>query len=150
MVEVFNKSMRKIFLLILLFLLIFENSTTQIYGESFDMQGQAEQSGDIEPFKRGGYRSPTRSYNPGVTNPGRTTPARPGNAVRNPTPPRTGFGGFFGGLFGGLALGAILGSLFNPFAGFSLGFPLLSLLSFALWLIVIFVVVRIIRRRKGY
>jgi hypothetical protein len=142
--------MRKILLLLMLFLLVFENSTAQIYGKSYDMQGQSEQSGAIELYKRGGYRSPSRSYNPGITNPGRTTPARPDNKVRNPTPPRTGFGGFFGGLFGGLALGTILGSLFNPFAGFSLGIPLLSLLSFALWLIIIFVVVRIIRRRKGY
>ncbi|AJY75031.1 hypothetical protein [Paenibacillus beijingensis] len=148
--------MRKILVLLLLFPLLFGISTGEIYGESYEKPDQAEQKGTIKPYKRGAIRSPRRSYNPGIGTPGRTTPARGDNAVRNPaaprtTPaPRTGFGGFFGGLFGGLALGTILGSLFNPFAGFTLGYPLLSLLSAALWIVGIFVVVRMIRRRKGY
>ncbi len=146
--------MKKVLILLLLFPLFFGISTAdaQRYAESFEIQGETDQSGTIEPFRRGGYRSPSRSYNPGVGNPGRTTPTRPDNAVRNPTrmtpAPRTGFGGFFGGLFGGLALGTILGSLFNPFAGFSLGSPFLSLLSFALWIILIIVVVRMVRRSR--
>jgi hypothetical protein len=148
--------MRNILVLLLLFPLVFGISATEIYGMSYEKQGEVEQNGTIKPYKRGGIRSPRRSYNPGIGTPGRTTPARRDDAVRNTTPartapaPRTGFGRFFGGIFGGLALGTILGSLFNPFAGYSLGFPLLSLLSLALWAIVIFAVVRMFRRRKGY
>ncbi|RCW42362.1 hypothetical protein [Paenibacillus prosopidis] len=148
--------MRKMLVVLLLFPLVFGILTTEIYGESYEKQGELEQKDTIKPYKRGGIRSPRRSYNPGIGTPGRAAPTRPDDAARNPTPPRTapapraGFGGFFGGMFGGLALGTILGSLFNPFAGFSLGFPLLSLLSFVLWIIVIFVVVRMFRRRKGY
>lgn len=146
--------MRKILVLLMLFPLVIGISTTEIYGESYEKQGEVEQQGTIEPYKRGGIRSPRRSYNPGIGTPGRTTPTRPDNAARNPAParttpaPRTGFGGFLGGMFGGLALGTIMGSLFNPFAGFSLGFPLLSLLSIVLWVIVILAVVRMFRRRK--
>lgn len=147
--------MRKILVLLLLFPLVFGISTAEIYSESYEKPGQIEQNDTIKPYKRGAIRSPRRSYNPGIGTPGRA-PARPDNAVRNPAPPRTtpaprtGFGGFFGGLFGGLAMGTILGSLFNPFSGFSLGYPLLSLLSVVLWIVVIFVVVRMIRRRKEY
>ncbi|GAK39130.1 hypothetical protein PUW24_22115 [Paenibacillus urinalis] len=111
-----------------------------------------EQRSNIEPFRRGGFRSPRRSYNPGIRNPNRTNQGRQDNNVNNPSQPRTtpargGFGGL-GGLFGGLALGTIIGSLFNPFAGFSLGAPVLSLLSFALWIIVIVAVVRMFRNRR--
>ncbi|WP_274651143.1 hypothetical protein [Paenibacillus humicola] len=152
--------MRIILVLILLFPLAIGISTAQTSAgpnpaQSYEKQRAVEQKNTIEPFRRGAIRSPRRSYNPGI-GPGRTAPARPDNAARNPaaprtTPaPRTGFGGFFGGIFGGLALGTILGSLFNPFAGFSLGFPLLSLLSFALWLIVIVAIFRMFRRKKEY
>lgn len=111
-----------------------------------------------EAVRRGGsFRSPPQRYNPGAGTPSRT-PARPDNTVRNPatpgarpTPaPRTGFGGFFGGLFGGLALGTILGGLFNPFAGFSLGYPFLSIISFVLWIVVLFVLFRLFRKRNRY
>lgn len=148
---------RKLSFLLVLCTLVFGGvSSATVYGESYDIQRESEQPGTVQPYKRGGYRSPTRTYNPGATNPTRTTPNRPDNAARTPAParttpaPRTGFGGFFGGLFGGLAFGAILGSLFNPFAGFSMGVPFLSLLSLLLWVVVIFAVVRMIRRRKGY
>jgi hypothetical protein len=154
-----NKQMRKILVLLLLFPLVIDISSAGAYAQPNDTKGQAEQiqpeQNTVQPFRRGAIRSPRRTYNPGVT-PGRTAPARPDTAARNPagprtTPaPRTGFGGFFGGLFGGLALGTILGSLFNPFAGFTLGYPLLSLLSAVLWIVVIFVVVRMFRRRRGY
>ncbi|MFD1957574.1 hypothetical protein ACFSL6_26240 [Paenibacillus thailandensis] len=145
--------MRKLLVLLLLIPLLFGLSATDIYGEPYANKGQEEQQDTIKPYKRGAIRSPRRSYNPGITP---ATPARRDNTVRNPAPPRatptprTGFGGFLGGMFGGLALGTILGSLFNPFAGFSLGFPLLSLLSLALWIIVIFAVVRLFRKRKNY
>ena len=141
--------MKKVLVLLLVFPLVFEFLTTEIYGEPYVNKVQEEQKDTIKAYKRGAFRSPRRSYNPGIGNPGRTAPD---NTVRNPaqprvTPtPRTGFGG----LFGGLALGTILGSLFNPFAGFSFGFPLLSLLSLALWVIIIFAVVRLFRRRKEY
>ncbi|MFC3769025.1 hypothetical protein [Paenibacillus sp. GCM10012303] len=131
-------------------------SSVTVIGEAYEIERESEQPGTVQPYKRGGYRSPTRTYNPGATNPARTTPNRPDQATRNPAParttpaPRTGFGGFFGGLFGGLALGAILGSLFNPFAGFSMGAPFLSLLSFLLWGVVIYAVVRMFRRRREY
>jgi predicted lipid-binding transport protein (Tim44 family) len=121
------------------------------------IQGKAVQTepNSVQPYRRGAIRSPRRSYNPGIA-PGRTTPETPGRAARNPAAPgtrpapRTGFGGFFGGLFGGLALGTIMGSLFNPFAGFSLGFPFLSLVSVVLWIIVIYAIVRMFRRGRGY
>jgi hypothetical protein len=146
--------MRRILLLLFLFPLLFGNSTAVVYAQAYEMHGETDQSNTIEPFIRGGYRSPSRSYNPGVGNPARSSPGRSDN-VGNPANPRTtpstrtGFGGFLGGMFGGLALGTILGSIFNPFAGFSLGSPLLSLLSFALWIVIILVVVRIIRRSKS-
>lgn len=143
--------MRNLLIVILLFPFVIANLSEHIYAQPQHIQDQADNSGTVEPFKRGGYRSPRRGYNPGVTNPVRTTPARPDNAVRTPpqkaTPaPRMGLGG----LFGGLALGAIIGSLFNPFAGFSYGLPFLSLLSLALWAVLIFVVVRLYRRRQRY
>lgn len=122
--------------------------------------GQAETvRPEAVPLRRGGsYRSPPRGYNPGAGSPARTTPSRPDNATRNPATPdtrptpglRTGFGGFFGGLFGGLALGTILGGLFNPFAGFSLGYPILSIMSFVLWAVVLFFLFRLFRSRSRY
>ncbi len=93
--------MRKILVLVLLGTLVFGNSPAEVYSLSYEMQEEVKPSGTVEPFKRGGYRSPRGSYNPGIGSPGRTTPARPDNAVRNPAPPRTtpsprtGFGGFF-------------------------------------------------------
>lgn len=108
-------------------------------------------SESVQPLRRGGsYRSPPRSYNPGAGTPTRTTPARPGNPTTapdtRPTVPRTGFGGFFGGL----ALGTILGGLFNPFAGFSLGYPFLSLISIFLWAAGIFALFRLFKGRNRY
>jgi hypothetical protein len=155
-VEVHKFGMKKwIVMLLLLPLILFGNTPAAVYGEAYEMQEESEQSGTFEPFKRGSYRSPRQGYNPGIGTPARTTPTRPDNAARNPTTPRTtpaprtGFGGFFGGLFGGLALGTILGSLFNPFSGFSLGFPVLSIISLILWVVVIFAVVRFFRKRRG-
>ncbi len=147
--------MRKLLILLLVFPLVFGCSTAEVFGEPNVNHSQEEQDDTIHSYRRGGFRSPRRSYNPGIGTPGRTT-RRPDQNVRNPgqprtTPtPRTGFGGFFGGLFGGLALGTILGSLVNPFAGFSLGFPLLSLLSIGLWIIIIYAIIRLFRRRKQY
>jgi len=140
--------MKTILALFLSFALIFGATSPQVYGEPHPIQGDIEQTDTVELYKRGGYRSPKRSYNPGIQNPARTTPGTPGGAYRNPATPRTGFGRFFGGLFGGLALGSIIGSLFNPFAGFSLGVPFLSLLSLVFWVVVIWIVVRLFRRRK--
>lgn len=143
--------MRKLLILLLVFPLVFGCSTAEVFGEPNVNHSQEEQDDTIHSYRRGGFRSPRRSYNPGIGTPGRTT-RRPDQNVRNPgqprtTPtPRTGFGG----LFGGLALGTILGSLVNPFAGFSLGFPLLSLLSIGLWIIIIYAIIRLFRRRKQY
>ncbi|RKN84408.1 hypothetical protein [Paenibacillus ginsengarvi] len=125
--------------------------------QSYEAQEPSSENADtVRPYKRGGsYRSPRQGYNPGIGTPARTTPATPNNTVRNPAAPkatpgtRTGFGGFFGGLFGGLALGTILGSLFNPFSGFSLGVPFLSIVSMLLWLLVIVFVVRLFRRKNN-
>ncbi|QYR23247.1 hypothetical protein KZ483_10190 [Paenibacillus sp. sptzw28] len=143
--------MRKILALLLLVPLLYGTPTAKVYGESYDKKGETiERKDTIEPYRRGGFRSPRQGYNPGAGAPRRTTPdnaARPAPPRTTPAP-RTGFGGFFGGMFGGLAMGAILGSLFNPFAGFSLGAPMLSLISFALWAIVIFAVIRMFRRRR--
>ncbi|MEF3303303.1 hypothetical protein [Paenibacillus sp. GYB003] len=150
--------MRKILMLMLLFAIAFAFGTPSavVRGETIEAEREAEQSATIEPYKRGGYRSAPGTYRPGIRNPATTTPGT-NTGVRNPaaprttTPaPRTGLGGFFGGMFGGLALGAIIGSLFNPFAGFSMGAPFLSLLSIVLYAVVIFVVVRLFRRRKQY
>lgn len=150
--------MRTFIAMLLMLPLLFGNTSATVHSEPYEVQEESGQSGAFEPFKRGGsFRSPRQGYNPGIGTPARTTPTRPDNAARNPatprtTPaPRTGFGGFFGGLFGGLALGTILGSLLNPFSGYSLGFPVLSLISFVLWIVVIFLGVRFFRkRRKGY
>lgn len=142
--------MRNLLVVILLFPLVFANLPEYVYAQPQEyIQDQTDNSATFEPYKRGGFRSPRQGYNPGVRNPVRTTPDRPDNAVRTPptraTPaPRMGLGG----LFGGLALGTIIGSLFNPFAGFSYGIPFLSLLSLALWLVLILAVVRLYRRRK--
>jgi len=141
--------MRTIWTLILLLPLLLGASSEPINDVSYEMQGEFEQLDDVEIYKRGGYISPRKSYNPRLENPSRTTPGRPVNTIRNPANSRTGFGGFFGGLFGGLALGTIFGSLFNPFAGFSLGVPFLSLLSLVFWFFIIFAIVRIFRRRKN-
>jgi hypothetical protein len=108
-------------------------------------------SDSVQPLRRGGsYRSPPRSYNPGAGTPTRTTPARPGSPTTapdtRPNVPRTGFGGFFGGL----ALGTILGGLFNPFAGFALGYPFLSLISIFLWVAGIFALFRLFKGRNRY
>ncbi|MFK7693264.1 hypothetical protein [Paenibacillus sp. HJGM_3] len=144
---------RMILLLLLVFPLMLGHANAPVYAEPYETYGDDEQTNTIQPYKRGGYRSPSRSYNPGVGTPTRTTPTRPDTA-RTPvtTTPRTGFGGFWGGMFGGLAFGTILGSLFNPMAGFTLGTPILSLLSIAIWVVLIVVVVRFIRRarNKGY
>lgn len=154
-VEVQKIGMRKwIAVLLLIPALLLGNTPASVNGESYEMQEENEQTGTFEPYKRGSFRSPRQGYNPGIGTPARTTPTRPDNAARNPaaprtTPaPRTGFGGFFGGLFGGLALGTILGSLFNPFSGFSLGFPVLSVISLILWAVVIFAAVRLFRKRR--
>lgn len=143
--------MRKTLVIFLIFSLIFEFLTVEIYGEPYVNKVQEEQKDTIKAKKRGAFRSPRRSYNPGIEAPGRTTPPRQDKTVRNPAKPkaptpRTGFRG----MLGGFTLGTILGYLFNPFAGFSLGFPLLSLLSLALWFIIILAVVRLFRRRKEY
>ena len=152
-----RKWMRKWTIVLLIFIIINGFSIAEINAtpDPPEEYNQMEQSGTgtIEPFRRGGFRSPRRTYNPGTRNPNRTNQGRQDNNVNNPSQPRTtpargtGFGGF-GGLFGGLALGTIIGSLFNPFAGFSLGAPVLSLLSWALWIIVIVAVVRMFRNRK--
>ncbi|TMV46229.1 hypothetical protein FE783_26395 [Paenibacillus mesophilus] len=144
-----------IMMFVLIPMLMFGNTPAAVYGEEYQSQEETGQPGTFEPFKRGSFRSPRQGYNPGVGTPARTTPARPDNAARTPTTPRTtpaprtGFGGFFGGLFGGLALGTILGSLFNPFSGFSLGFPVLSIISLVLWAVAIFAVVRLFRKRRN-
>ncbi|MBN2983714.1 MULTISPECIES: hypothetical protein [Cohnella] len=154
--------MRKLLVALMAMTLMSGLSAGVGYGEAHvlrhgsELTDSAISDSTIQPYRRGGsFRSPRTGYNPGVGNPRRTTPD---NATRNPprtgtTPapaPRTGFGGFFGGLFGGLALGTILGGLFNPFAGFSLGAPFLSLISIALWIAVIYFVVRLFRRRSRY
>ncbi|WP_090643577.1 hypothetical protein [Paenibacillus sp. UNC496MF] len=155
--------MRKTLAFILLFSWVLGVSSLPAHGSSFEKpsydtrignQKEIERNYTVQPYRRGAIRSPRQSYNPGV-GPGRTSPRQDQN-VRNPAAPRTspaqrtGFGGIFGGLFGGLALGTIVGSLFNPFAGFSLGSPLLSLLSIGLWLIVILAIFRMFRSRKKY
>ncbi|PYI51389.1 hypothetical protein [Paenibacillus flagellatus] len=153
--------MKRLLTALLAATLLFGCSTPIVRGETADaVQEEGDESGTLHPLKRGSYRSPPRTYNPGAGagtgNVNRTTPARPDNAARTPTAPRTtpaprtGFGGFLGGMFGGLALGTILGSLFNPFAGFSLGFPVLSLFSFVIWIAVILVIVRLFRRRRPH
>lgn len=145
--------MKTMLALILLLPLIFGAAAQSAASEPLGLHSAAvtapPEDGAVVPLRRGGYRSPRRGYNPGARNPGATTPARPANPARTTNPgttpaPRT--GGFFGGLFGGLALGTIIGSLFNPFAGFSLGFPLLSLLSLGLWIVAIILIVRLFRR----
>lgn len=143
--------------LLLLFAISFGIPAVVASGESNEFDRETERTDTIEPFKRGGYRSAPGTYRPGIRNPANTAPGGANTGVRNPatpgktTPaPRTGYGGFFGGMFGGLALGTILGSLFNPFAGFSLGAPILSLLSLLLYAAVIFAVFRFIRKRKEY
>ncbi|MCM3127019.1 MULTISPECIES: hypothetical protein [unclassified Paenibacillus] len=149
--------MRKWLIMLLIILLINGICIAEINAtpDPPEESNQMEQNSTIEPFRRGGFRSPRGTYNPGIRNPNRTNPSRQDNNVNNPSQPRTtpatrtGFGGF-GGLFGGLALGTIIGSLFNPFAGFSLGAPILSLLSLALWIVVIIAVVRLFRRKKEY
>jgi hypothetical protein len=121
-------------------------------GEPYPAVKDTEQSNTVEPFRRGGYRSPRMGYKPGAGNPARTTPTQPGNAARNPAgaapAPRTGFGGWFGGFFGGLAFGSLLGALFNPFYGFWMGYPFMSLISFVLWVALIYFVIRLFRRRR--
>ena len=124
--------------------------------QSVEKQRKIEPNNTVQAYRRGAIRSPRRSFNPGVGS-GRAAPSRQEQGGgRNPaasrTSPaqRTGFGGFFGGLFGGLALSTIFNSLFNPFAGFSLGSPLLSLLSIVLWVIVILALFRMFRSRKKY
>ncbi|SDW71336.1 hypothetical protein [Paenibacillus sp. PDC88] len=147
--------MRKWMIVLLIFIIMNGFSVAEVNAtpDPPEESNQMEQSGTFEPFRRGSFRSPRRSYNPGIRNPNRTNQGRQDNNVNNPSQPRTtptrgtGFGGL-GGLFGGLALGTIIGSLFNPFAGFSLGAPVLSLLSFALWIIVIVAVVRMFRNRR--
>ncbi|MCM3781350.1 hypothetical protein M3231_00030 [Neobacillus mesonae] len=148
--------MKTLLVLLLMFPMLFELSTAELYSEPYVNKGQEEQEDSIKTYRRGSFRSPRRSYNPGIGSPNRTNPTRQDQNVRNPNQPRTtpatrtGFGGFFGGMFGGLALGTILGSLFNPFAGFSHGVPFLSLLSLVFWIIIIYAVVRLFRRRKEY
>ncbi|NBD23047.1 hypothetical protein [Paenibacillus glycinis] len=157
--------MRRILVFFLLFSWVQGISSLHAQGNSYEKpsydtrsvekQRKIEQKNTVQAYRRGAIRSPRRSFNPGV-GPGRTAPSRQDQGGRNPaaarTSPaqRTGFGGFFGGLFGGLALGTIFSSLFNPFAGFSLGSPLLSLLSIVLWLIVIISLFRMFRSRKKY
>lgn len=120
-------------------------------------QDEPDGNNPVEPYG-GRYRSPRRSYNPGITDPNRAAPARRPDAVtpdpRYQTPQRPGTPAAparpgWGSFFGGLALGTILGSLFNPFAGFHLGFPLLSFISLGLWVLAIWLIYRTIRRMRG-
>jgi predicted lipid-binding transport protein (Tim44 family) len=152
------KRMNKTIMLLLLIPLLMPGiAPAATLEQSYETQEQSDVNADtVRPYKRGGsYRSPRQGYNPGIGTPARTPPVAPNPTVRKPSPPkatpgtRTGFGGFFGGLFGGLALGTILGSLFNPFSGFSLGVPFLSIVSMLLWLLVIVFVVRLFRRKNN-
>jgi len=103
------------------------------------------------------YRSPSRSYQPGIRNPApqRTDGINDGAATRRPstTTPATGTrtgagrgfgGGMFGGLLGGLMLGGLAGMLFG---GILPGLGLFgSFLGLAINLLAIYVLFVIIRK----
>lgn len=107
-----------------------------------------KQAPDFNPeaFRRGGFRSPRMGYtggnrarNPAVNSPAPRTPAAPA------TTPRT--GGFFGGLFGGFLAGSLISSLLNPF-GIGTGAGV-SLLGILFWGVILYFIIRFIRRRSA-
>ncbi len=100
---------------------------------------------EYNPLARRGFRSPRMGYtggnrarNPAANNPAPRTPAAP-------AAPRT--GGLFGGFFGGLLAGSLISSLLNPF-GFGTGAGV-SLLGLLFWGVVLYFVIRFIRRRSA-
>jgi hypothetical protein len=149
--------MKKCLCLLSLFLCI--NMSTVLANDTMDftvqVQDQNKDKDQIEPFARGGYRSPSGSFSGGnraAPRGGYTTgPRAPSsNVTRNPRTqpgqqanPTSRWGGFFGGL----ATGAIIGHLLNPFGGFGYGggggFSLISILF---WAVIIYFGYKLFRK----
>ena len=121
--------------------------------QSVEKQRKIEPNNTVQAYRRGAIRSPRRSFNPESApaarrHPGRNKEAAAIRRLQERHPPSGPDSADFSAAYsGGLALSTIFNSLFNPFAGFSLGSPLLSLLSIVLWVILILALFR--RFRAG-